>query len=174
MKERTLARIERDLAEGDLGQARDRLHGLIVTYPDDLTLREKLGDVYWRLQYPAMAGRYWYLEEEKSPDMVRACAAFVGACGNDPVQMLLALKFRGNVAAIRNTFAGRTLQALQERARQERNCTIDFGRRGSEKYNYTRRYRSRGWWLLISSLVGALVALALMVVGLVTVLQWIF
>ena len=174
MKETTLARIEREVAAGNLGKARDRLHGLIATYPDDLTLRRRLGDVYWRLQYPAMAGRYWYLEEAKSPDMVQACAAFEAACGNDPVQMLLALKFRGNVAAIGETFAGRTLQALQERAREERNCTIEFGKRGSEKYSYTHGYRARGLWLLIGSLVAALVALGLIVVGLVSVLQWIF
>ena len=71
--EETLARIEGEIAAGDLGKARDRLHGLLSTYPADLMLRRKLGDVYWRLQYPEMAGRYWYLVEEKSPQMLEAC-----------------------------------------------------------------------------------------------------
>ncbi|WP_315906895.1 DUF6584 family protein, partial [Priestia koreensis] len=30
----TLAKIEQDIKSGDLGKARDRLHGLISTYPN--------------------------------------------------------------------------------------------------------------------------------------------
>jgi hypothetical protein len=41
--EQTLNRVERDIASGDYGRARDRLHGLIATYPNDLALRRKLG-----------------------------------------------------------------------------------------------------------------------------------
>lgn len=174
MKEETLRRIEREIAAGDLGRARDRLHGLIATYPDDLALRQRLGDVYWQLHYPAMAGRYWYLEEDRTPDRIQARAAFEGSCGDDAVQILLALKFGGDVAALGDTFAGRTLLALQERARQERGYRIVFGKRGKEKYRYTERTKSRGRWLLIGCLVAVLVAAGLMGVGLVAVVQWIF
>ena len=96
--EKTLKAIDADIAVGDFGKARDRLHGLLATYPDDLALRRRLGDVYWRLQHPAMADRYWYLEENKTPDMIVACAAFEQSFGNDPFHILLALKFRGDVS----------------------------------------------------------------------------
>jgi hypothetical protein len=88
--------------------------------------------------------------------------------------MLLALKFRGDIATIRDTFAGRTLLALQERAREERGYSIVFGERGREKYRYTGRYQSRGRWLLIGFVVASLVAMGLIIVGLITVLQWVF
>lgn len=174
VNEKTLNRIEGDIASGDYGKARDRLHGLIATYPDALTLRRRLGDVYRQLQHPAMAGRYWYLEEDRSPEMDAACGAFEQSCGDDPVQMLLALKFRGDVEAIADTFAGRTLLALQERAKEERDCTIGFGKRGGEKYQYTSQQTAMGKWLLAGCLLGALACLGLMVVGLVSVIQWIF
>ena len=174
MKQETLRRIEREIEAGDWGKARDRLHGLLVTYPDDLTLRRRLGEVYGQLHYPAMAGRYWYLEEDRTPEMDRACAAFERACGHDAAQILMALKFNGDVTALGDTYAGRTLLALQERVRQERGYQILFGRRGAERYQYTERARAGGRWLLIGCLAAGLVAAALMVAGLVAVIQWIF
>jgi len=174
MKEETLRQIEREIAAGDFGKARDRLHGLLVTYPDDLALRRRLGDVYWQIHYPAMAGRYWYLEEERTPDMAQACTAFERACGNDAAQILMALKYNGDVAALGDTFAGRTLLALQKRARQECGFQIVFGKSGKERYGYTDRAKSNGRWLTIGCLIAALAAVALMAVGLVAIVQWIF
>ncbi|MGE5071923.1 MAG: DUF6584 family protein [Anaerolineae bacterium] len=88
---RTLERIEEEVRRGDLGKARDRLHGLIGTYPDDLGLRERLGRVYWQLQMPEMAGRYWYLAERRDEDMRAACSRFEAHFRNDPALILLAL-----------------------------------------------------------------------------------
>lgn len=39
------SKVDSDMAAGNLGKARDRLHGLILTHPDDLTLRRELGDI---------------------------------------------------------------------------------------------------------------------------------
>jgi hypothetical protein len=49
-KETALRRVEEDIARGDLGKARDRLHGLLKDYPDDLALRTRLAEVYARQQ----------------------------------------------------------------------------------------------------------------------------
>jgi hypothetical protein len=174
MKEETLRRIEREIEAGDRGKARDRLHGLLVTYPDDLAVRRRLGDVYWQLHYPAMAGRYWYLEEVRTPEMDWARAAFERSCGNNAAQILMALKFNGDVLALGDSFAGRTLLALQEQVRQEHGYQIVFGKRGRERYRYTDRVKARGRWLLIGCLAAALAAAALVTVGLVAVVQWIF
>ncbi|PGV53453.1 DNA helicase [Bacillus sp. AFS037270] len=96
MPDKTLKKIEEDIKNGDLGKARDRLHGLISTYPDELELRRKLGDIYSALKYPTMAGRYWYLEEDKTPEMEKACAVFEKSEGNNPYRISRALKFKGN------------------------------------------------------------------------------
>jgi hypothetical protein len=177
MKEETLSRIQADIASSDLGKARDRLHGLIATYPDDLALRLRLGQVYWELRYPSMAGRYWYLEEEKTPDMTAACLLFERSCGGNPVNLLLGLKFRGDIERIRDTYAGRTLLELQARAADSYGPTIVFGKTGRERYQYPRGPVAGGWSCLLALAIAALVALGLlglMVIGLVTVLQWLF
>ncbi len=94
--ERTLESIEANINAGDLGKARDRLHGLLSSYPDTLDSRKRLGAVYWRLQMPEMAGRYWYLEEVKDLDMTAACRRFEAKFGDDPAYLLL-LKFRAKL-----------------------------------------------------------------------------
>src|SRR5512141_217310 len=136
--DRTLKSIEDNIRAGDLGKARDRLHGLISSYPDNLELREQLAAVYWRLQMPEMAGRYWYLEEEKDPDMADACRRFEAQFGNDPAYLLFALKFRGDLESIKDTFAGRLLLDLDARARRKHYWYSDFRKRGAAKY---RRHR---------------------------------
>ncbi|EEL89135.1 DNA helicase [Bacillus cereus] len=94
--EKTLKKIEKDIENNNLGKARDRVHGLIATYPNELELRKKLGDIYFTLQYPEMAGRYWYLEKEKTDVMHAACRQFEKSMGNDPYHIVRALKFKGD------------------------------------------------------------------------------
>ncbi|MBI4338369.1 MAG: hypothetical protein HY680_00270 [Chloroflexi bacterium] len=112
-KETVLARVEADVERGDLGKARDRLHTLVHDNPNDLALRARLAEVYHRLQFPAMAGRYWYLWEHRTPEMKAAVAAFERSCGSDPLLMLSAIKFRGDLSQVSDHAKGR-LTLLQE------------------------------------------------------------
>ncbi len=91
-KDDTLKKIYSEIEAGDLGKARDRLHGLMVTYPDDIHIRELLADVYWRLQFPAMAGRYWYLTEASGEHVEAAKKAFEKSFGDDPARIMAILK----------------------------------------------------------------------------------
>ncbi|MGG4489830.1 DUF6584 family protein [Metabacillus idriensis] len=97
-----MMKIEEDIKKNDLGKARDRLHGLISTYPNELGLRRKLGDIYFTLKYPSMAGRYWYLEKNKTPEMIKACIQFEKTMGNDTFLIARALKFKGDNEILKN------------------------------------------------------------------------
>ncbi len=177
--DQTLKKIDQEIAASDYGKARERLHGLLSTYPDDLMLRRKLGEVYWKLHYIQRAGCYWYLEEEKTPEMLSACRSFERACGHDPLKILLALKFRGNVDAIQGEFAGRTLLGLHEQARRTHRNYVDFRHKGAEKYHQpgqardrASRYAGRLW--LIGCGVIILLVLALAAFGALSLFRWIF
>lgn len=111
-KESTLERVALDIQRGDLGKARQRLHGLIVTYPCDLSLRARLAEVYWKLQYPSMAGRYWYLEEERTEEMRAAVTAFEKECEGDSWLILKGLKLRVNTQSLEEPFARATTEGL--------------------------------------------------------------
>jgi hypothetical protein len=117
---KTLKKVEEDIKNNDLGKARDRLHGLIATYPNEIKLRKKLGDIYWKLKYPSMAGRYWYLEESKTPEMIQACQQFEGSLGNDPIEILRILKFKGDIEVINNLQSRLIFSSLKKQARKRR------------------------------------------------------
>ena len=167
----SLRRVDHDIAAGDTGRARDRLHGLISTYSDNLDLRRRLGEVYWKLRDPAMAGRYWYLEENQSVDMLSARKTFERSCGGNPVKMLLAIKYRGGMQRIKDTHAESVLLDLQRRAGSERRIHIKIEGRGRGRYQYLP---PKGYQLAIGSLqvIGCLLVVILAIVGSVTAFQW--
>ncbi|MET8695453.1 DUF6584 family protein [Streptomyces bauhiniae] len=61
----TVARVDEDLAAGRVPVARQRLRGLVSSFPYDLTLRRRLAQVYRLYGEPAQAGRWMYLEEDR-------------------------------------------------------------------------------------------------------------
>ncbi|WP_411335103.1 DUF6584 family protein [Metabacillus indicus] len=116
---KTLSKIEEDIKKNDLGKARDRLHGLIATYPDEIELRRKLGDIYYALKYPSMAGRYWYLEKNKTPDMQHACIEFEKSMGHDPFQIVRALKFKGDKEIVKDLKFSENLSPVHKKVTEK-------------------------------------------------------
>ena len=112
----SLARVSSDVERGDLGKARDRLEGLLAAYPDDLSIRDRLGDIYWRLQYPERAGRHWYLLETTRPEMDAAKQAFESRYGGDAWLMLDAIGYHGGLESLRGTYADGVIRDLAHRA----------------------------------------------------------
>lgn len=111
-----LARVAADIERGDLGKARDRLEGMVDGYPASLVVREQLGDVYWRLQYPERAGKHWYLIESTRPEMDEAKRAFESRHRGDPLLILEDLDWRGGLESASDTYASAVLSDLAKRA----------------------------------------------------------
>ncbi|MER8046653.1 DUF6584 family protein [Streptomyces sp. NPDC094032] len=106
----TLARIDADLAAGRVPMARQRLRGLIGSFPDDLALRRRLGEVYRLYGEPAEAGRWTYLEEDRDPAETAAFEARYHA----PHRRMRALAWRGPEAAAGSAFARARLAEVRE------------------------------------------------------------
>lgn len=64
------------LREGRPWEARDRLTGYLGNHADDLYALALLGDAEWHLQYPARAGRSWFLTDRIGPEVEEAVAAW--------------------------------------------------------------------------------------------------
>ena len=73
-----MEKIESEIAEGKLGIARDRLHGLVLSFPCDMQLRSRLGDVYSKQGYPIEAGRFWFLDEDLTDEKRAAMEKWAG------------------------------------------------------------------------------------------------
>lgn len=121
--EKTLATVERELAEGRTAAARQRLRGLVGSLPLRLDLRERLADAYRREGDLAQAGRWSYLAQDRSPAEV---AAFERAYGQDPVQMMRALAWPGLVQDAPTDAARERLQALASRAQARHGVPVDY------------------------------------------------
>lgn len=167
----TLAKINAEIAAGELGRARDRLQGLLVTYPADLEVRRLLGEVFWRLQYPEAAGRYWYLLPAEDQRMEQAKVAFERRFGRSPGLLLDELRYRGGLDAVRGTHAEAVLHDLARRARMSESRLETLVRRRHPQESKTR---ALGWtwtWRLFPVLVVLLAVLV--VIGAATVVGWV-
>ncbi len=175
--QKSLENVQADIHRGDLGKARDRLHGLINSHPEALELRKRLGEVYWQLQMPEMAGRYWYLEENKDERMAAACRRFERQFGNDPAYMLFAIRFKGPLDPIQDTFAGKTLLKLHQQAKEKHRWYEDFRNRGSLKYRQYKlehaKHKTRDTIILLTVVALILLVVFLLIIGAISVIRWI-
>ena len=164
--DRTLDRVHDDLAAGQTGRARQRLRGLIASFPDHLDLRTMLAETYREQGQVVQAGRWSYLDEDADPVEVQA---FLTAFP-DPVQRMrkicwsdaVDLGTAGPVAAAR-------LTELRAAAEQATGAPVSWQqprhRPGEHPDSLGDRLAMAGCGL------GLLVVLALAVVGAVVVLR---
>lgn len=82
--EADLAAIKSAIAAGQLDDAKRILAGVSLNALPGSEFSRQIGDYYFELGYPAMAGRYWYLLEDKSDRMVCACEEFEHTLGDNP------------------------------------------------------------------------------------------
>ncbi|MFH8374057.1 DUF6584 family protein [Streptomyces cyaneofuscatus] len=108
----TLARVDADLAAGRIPVARQRLRGLVSSYPHEPAPRRRLAEVYRLYGDPAEAGRWMYLEEDRSPEET---AAFEERYVNS-VGLMRAVAWRGTESDAPTPFAAGQLAAVREAA----------------------------------------------------------
>ncbi|MFD7653162.1 DUF6584 family protein [Actinosynnema sp. NPDC059797] len=157
--ELTLHKAAAEVARGDLAsvlRARQRLIGLVTSYPDRLDLRDRLAEVYRVLGDAAQAGRWSYLSEDRDEAEV---AAFERAY-RTPMARLTALNWTGGERAAGTRTARERLVALHSAAnvqlREELLVADD---------------RDSSWAANALVLLGLVVALLCFVVGAVTIVM---
>ena len=118
----TLARARADLDAGRPELARQRLRGLVGTYPARLDVREALAETYRRTGDAVQAGRYTYLSEGRDPVEV---AAFESAYP-DPFARMRALGWRGPEEDAPTGAARERLRALRAEAEAVAGGPVDW------------------------------------------------
>jgi hypothetical protein len=127
---------------------------------------------------PEMAGRYWYLEEEKDERMITACQRFEQQFRSDPAFILFAIRFKGQLEPIRDTFAGKKLQELHQEAKKKHSWYEDFRNRGSSKFYHSKydpkKHKTRDAiikWVFIPVVI---LVVFFICVGVVSIIKWFF
>lgn len=165
---KTIETIELEIAEGKLGIARDRLQGLVRTYPENLQLRSRLGDVYWMLGYPREAGRFWFLDDPRDSNKQIAIDLFVRECRGDPAVILKRLDLRCPPGKLRQSAQDRIQAELDECARRGMVAPSFPEEIPTPELPWKTRLFIGGCGL------AAFIVLALTVIGAATLIRWIF
>jgi hypothetical protein len=169
--ERTLLRVEADLANGDTAMARRRLTSLVGAFPERLDVREHLARVCRMQGDLVQAGRWSYLADEPEPD---EAAGFERATPR-LVKRMQALQWPSTPEQASTAAARERLSALLEQAREQ------TGKRGlryetlsTQDWRPPRSKRERLGHLVALAVV--VVVLLVFVIGLVngiaTIASW--
>ncbi|NEE07317.1 hypothetical protein G3M58_12760 [Streptomyces sp. SID7499] len=126
----TLARVDADLAAGRVPVARQRLRGLVSSYPNDLPLRRRLAEVYRLYAEPAEAGRWMYLEQDRDE---AETAAFEARYPTAP-QRMRALAWQGPESYARTTFARKQLAAVRAACSEAVGRPVDWDTKPSGRH----------------------------------------
>ena len=164
--DRTLDRVREDLTAGQAGRARQRLRGLIASFPDRLDLRTMLAETYREEGQVVQVGRWSYLDEDADPVEVDA---FLAAYP-DPVQRMRKICWSDAVEVTSaGPFAARRLAELRAAAEQANGGPVSWQeprhRPGEHQDSLGDRLATAGCGLVV------LVVLALAVVGAVVVVR---
>ncbi|WP_213278127.1 DUF6584 family protein [Chryseobacterium indologenes] len=89
-------KIEEDLKVGRKKKACDRLRNMINQFPNDLSLRKKLGQIYFEAGFLDEAGKFWMLSKPENNEMEAAVEIYRKSLSNSGNAILKDIVFRGN------------------------------------------------------------------------------
>ncbi|MFE0455231.1 DUF6584 family protein [Streptomyces sp. NPDC058914] len=159
----TLARVDADLAAGRVPVARQRLRGLVSSFPNDLMVRRRLAEVYRLYAEPAEAGRWMYLEQDRDE---AETSAFEARYRTAP-QRMRALAWHGPESLAQTAFAGEQLAAIRAACSEALGHPVDWDTAPSAGKEDSRASSFAGFLAGAGCLVAVLAFLAIWVNGLV-------
>ncbi|NEA62086.1 DUF6584 family protein [Streptomyces sp. SID12488] len=159
----TLARVDADLAAGRVPVARQRLRGLVSSFPNDLMLRRRLAEVYRLYGEPAQAGRWMYLEQDRDAAETSAFEARY----HTAQQRMRALAWQGRESLARTDFAREQLAAVRAACSDDMGRPVDWDTMPSGENGRSSRSPLANFLAQAGCLVTALAFIAIWVNGLV-------
>ncbi len=129
-------RIDEDLKAGRKKKACDRLRNLINEFPDDISLREKLGQIYYDSGFKDEAGKFWILSELQNFDMKEAVDIYRNSLSNSGNAILKDIVFRGDKNQL-SEYLKNILSELESDSFRKTKHIPEFKRKDREKGNYT-------------------------------------
>ncbi|AZB24838.1 hypothetical protein EG339_09685 [Chryseobacterium bernardetii] len=163
-------KIEQDLKEGKKKKACDRLRNLINQFPDDLSLRKKLGQIYYEAGFIDEAGKYLILSQPENKEMEKAVALYRKTLGNSGNAILKDIVFRGNKAQL-NEYAMNVFTELEKDSLKKTKYIPDFKPKTREKGNYSEGKDSRGFLNKIFIVVLIVFLISLPILGIFKFLE---
>ncbi|UEQ75967.1 DUF6584 family protein [Chryseobacterium arthrosphaerae] len=167
------SRIDKDMKEGRKKKACDRLRNMINQFPDDLSLRKKLGQIYYEAGFLDEAGKFWILSEPENDEMKNAVGIYRKSLSNSGNAILKDIVFRGNKAHL-NEYAMKIFADLEADSLKRTNHIPDFKPKTREKGNYSESAAKNSFpeTVLFCLLIGLVILLP--VLGIFKLLELIY
>jgi hypothetical protein len=169
--EETLRRAAADLDAGRVTLARQRLRGLVGSFPARVDVRELLAETYRRDHDNAQAGRWSYLSPEPDPEEIAAFERMYA----DPFARMRALHWRGPEDHAGPVGAAR-LRALRAQAEAISGASIawETARRPDPPRTLEDRIVELGCAAIASTLIVLVLAgvIALAIIGAHALARW--
>ncbi|WP_375340986.1 DUF6584 family protein [Kitasatospora purpeofusca] len=165
--ETTIVKVDADLRAGRIPVARQRLRGLVASYPTDLTARQRLAEVYRLYGEPAEAGRWAYLDADRDPGET---AAFE-ARHSDPLDRMTAVAWRGPEESAPTDIARARLAELRKAASVQAGRPIHWNH-VRDRAEQTDQDDSAGNLFCAGLALSGLAFLGFAVLGVVTFVRW--
>ncbi|KAA2217669.1 DUF6584 family protein [Chryseobacterium sediminis] len=129
-------RIEQDLKEGRKKKACDRLRNMINQFPNDITLRKKLGQIYFEAGFLDEAGKFWILSAPENNEMKNAVEIYRKSLSNSGSAILKDIVFRGDKDCL-DEYATNVMDALEQNSFKVTKHIPVFKAKKREKGNYS-------------------------------------
>lgn len=133
-------RIEEDLKQGRKKKACDRLRNLINEFPDDISLRDKLDQIYYDSGFLDEAGKFWILSEPQNFEMKEAVEIYRNSLSNSGNAILKDIVFRGDKSQL-SDYAKNILKELESDSLKKTKHIPDFKRKQKQKGDYQESER---------------------------------
>jgi hypothetical protein len=149
-------KIEQDLKTGKKKKACERLRNLINEYPDDLSLREKLAQIYYDAGFKDEAGKFWILSEPQNFEMKEAVEIYRSSLSNSGNAILKDMVFRGDKNKL-SAYSLNIIKELEADSFKKTRHIPNFERKSREKGNYTESkdsfFSKTGFVLFIAAII---------------------
>lgn len=149
-------RIEKDLKEGRKKKACDRLRNMINQFPNDHSLRKKLGQIYFEAGFLDEAGKFWVLSKPENNEMENAVEIYRKSLSNSGDAILKDIVFRGDKKLL-DEYALKVITELEQHSlkitKQIPVFKVKTREKGSYSENKTNFLSKIGSFLLIGFII---------------------
>jgi len=169
-----LIKIDEEINSGLKLKAADRLRNLINEYPNDLSLWNKLAELYYQSGFLDAAGRYWILFEPTDDRIKESIEAYKKSVNNSGYQILQEITFRGEKKKLPE-YAQKKLEELETDSRKKAQHVPRFTKKLNRKERKEQPPQSFRDKVIEKLLIGGVIAIPILaIIGLIRVFQWLF
>ena len=170
-----LDKIDSEIENGLKFKATDRLRNLIQENPNEIELWNKLAELYYESGFFDSAGKYWILTEPTDDRIKKCVEIYEKSVNNSGYQILKELVFRGDKSKL-SDYAQKKLTELESDSKEKANYIPKFNPKTNKQKknnsNQEQTFKEKlGGFIFFSILVSIII---LIIIGFVTVVQWIY